>query len=96
MNKLLDVYNELVKEAEATPEIDQEKLAEVAKYAEAADTLLANEYGEDYNENDVEELAEMMLAHDIAVEEDEEKVAELDYAGRVMARAFIDELNSAK
>ena len=34
-----------------------------------------------------------MIAHDIEQEESIEKVAEYDQAGRIIARAFQDELN---
>ena len=99
---LLEVYEEMVKtatEAEAAEEVQAEEQATVdervevlAKYATAADKLLADEYGEDYGEEDVEKLAAMMIEHDVEQEEIVEKVAELDQAGRIMARAFKDEL----
>ncbi|HNW88159.1 MAG TPA: hypothetical protein PKN48_00720 [Bacteroidales bacterium] len=95
MEKLIDVYGELVKEAEV--KVAEEKVAELAKYAEAADTLLAAEYGDDYNAEDVEKLASMMYEHDMGiVPQETEKVAELQEAGRIMARAFIEELQAAQ
>jgi len=93
MAKLLDVYNQMVKEAEEA-QVADEAVTEIAKYAEAADQLLAAEYGEDYNAEDVEKLAAMMIEHDVEENEEAEKVAEWENAGRVMAQAFIDELNS--
>ena len=93
MANLLEVYNNMVKEAEEA-QVAEEAVAEIAKYAEAADQLLAAEYGEDYNAEDVEKLASMMIEHDIAENEEAEKVAEWENAGRVMAQAFIEELNS--
>jgi len=97
MAKLLDVYESMVKEAAETQEDEQLKQAQVealAKYAHAADDLLAAEYGEDYTQEDVEKLASMMIEHDLQEEAEEEKTAEWDEAGRQMARAFIQELNS--
>lgn len=93
MSKLLDVYNQMVKEAEEA-EIAEDRAVEIFKYAEAADQLLAAEYGEDYNEADVEKLAAMMLENDKALEAEEVKVAEWEKAGQIMARAFIAELQA--
>ena len=103
MSNLLDVYNnmldsraaeaeEQVKEAEATQEVD-ERVEVLAKYAEAADGLLSEEYGEDYNEEDVEKLAKLMIDYDIEQEEAAEKVAEFEQAGQIMAHAFAQELD---
>ncbi len=99
---LLDVYDNMVKSAEdeaVSEEANAEEEAAInervevlAKYAAAADQLLTDEYGKDYGEEDVEKLASMMLQHDVEQEEVMEKVAELDQAGRIMARAFKDEL----
>jgi hypothetical protein len=96
MEKLIDVYGAMVKEAEV--KVAEEKVAELAKYAEAADTLLAAEYGDDYDAKDVEKLASMMIEHDMGITapEETEKVAELQEAGRIMARAFIEELQAAQ
>jgi len=83
---------DVVKEAEATQEVD-ERVEVLAKYAEAADGLLADEYGEDYDENDVEKLATLMINYDIENEEAAEKVAEFEQAGQIMANAFAQELD---
>ena len=83
---------EAVKEAEATQEVD-ERVEVLAKYAEAADNLLAEEYGEDYNEEDVEKLATLMINYDIEQEEAMDKVAEFEQAGQIMAHAFAQELD---
>lgn len=98
--KMIDTYNALVKQAEA------EKVAEFTKYAEAANDLLAAEYGTDYTKEDVEKLANLMIENDsnfpdepeVGTEEvpEVEKTAELEEAGRIMARAFVDELRNAK
>ena len=50
------------------------------------------ENGEQYTEDDVIKLACAMIDHDLEVEDNMEKVAELDEAGRIMARAFLSEL----
>jgi hypothetical protein len=82
---------EAVKEAQA---LDNARVEVLTKYASAADNLLAEEYGDDYEESDVIELAQKMINHDISQEENQEKVAEYVEAGQVMARAFISELNN--
>jgi CHASE1-domain containing sensor protein len=100
MSNLIDAYNnmlesraveaeEATKEAEAT----QERVEVLAKYAEAADNLLSEEYGEDYNEEDVEKLAKLMINYDIEQEEAMSKVAEFEQAGQIMAHAFAQELD---
>ena len=102
MESLLDIHTEMLKsaseqtiaaeeDAEAKAVVD-ERVEVLAKYAEAADSLLAEEYGDKYEQKDVEELASMMIAHDLKQEEDVEKVAEYDDAGRIIARAFYDEI----
>ena len=79
MSNLIDTYNAMleerataeedqVKEAEASQAVD-ERVEVLAKYAEAADGLLAEEYGEDYEEADVEKLATLMINYDIDQEE---------------------------
>jgi len=90
--KLLDVYNEMTKEAE-TEVVENDEMVVIAEYTTAADQLLAAEYGEDYNEQDVEKLASMLIEHDANEEIEQAKYAEWDAQGRVMARAFVDELN---
>ena len=102
MGNLLDIHDEMLKaaaeqsvsveeEAEAQAVVD-ERVEVLAKYAEAADNLLTEEYGDKYEQKDVEELASMMITQDLQQEEDVEKVAEYDQAGRIMARSFYDEI----
>ena len=106
MANLLETYENMVsaseeaqaeeamkKEAEA---VENERVETLAKYATAADNLLAEEFGDDYEESDVVELAQKLINHDIENEQAQEKVAEYVEAGTVMARAFINELNSDK
>ena len=104
MANLLEVYDNMMKtagEAEAEKQaedravaVDQEKIKVLTKYAEAADSLLAEEYGDDYEEADVEKLAEMMIDYDLEQEEAMDKVAEYHQAGQIMARGFIAEVNA--
>tara|TARA_B110000196_G_C21000741_1_gene592838 strand:- start:229 stop:552 length:324 start_codon:yes stop_codon:yes gene_type:complete len=103
MANLLDTYENMVasshedaeqdamnKEAEAQ---DNQRAEVLNKYASAADNLLAEEYGDDYNEDDVVELAQRLINNDVEQEEAQEKVAEYVEAGTVMARAFLNELS---
>lgn len=90
---LLEQYENMLKEAE----VDQEKTAEMEvleKYASVAEELLEENYGDDYNAKDVEDLAYGLIEKDAAEEEAMEKIAEIDQMGRIMAHAFVDELNS--
>lgn len=99
---LLDTYENMMNSAkEVAEQEEQEKQAAavveqrvevLAKYAEAADGILADEYGNDYNEKDVVKLASYMLDNDIQEEEKMNKVAEYVEAGQVMARSFVEEL----
>jgi hypothetical protein len=96
---LLEVYEQMTKEA--TEKTEQTKLAEerirvIEKYAAAAQELMNKNYPNNHTDEDVVQLAELMINHDLQVEEEQQKVAELDEAGRVMARAFVDELNVGK
>jgi predicted transcriptional regulator len=99
---LLDVYNNMINsqqetekiaeaQAQAT-EIVDERMQVLEKYAELADNLLAEEYGNDYEKDDVVKLANLLINHDLEVQEQMEKVAELHEAGIIMAKAFKAEL----
>ena len=95
---LLERY-ELMKQAETVeqPSDEETKVAEermeiLSKYAEFADNALKEEFGTDYTEEDVEKLAEMLIRRDLEISEEEEKVAELADAGKVLARSFAEEL----
>lgn len=68
----------------------------MAKYAEAANGVLTEEYGDDYTEEDVVKLATYLIDRDIDEEENVEKVAEYVEAGQIMARSFVDELNNSE
>lgn len=95
---LLERY-ELMKQAETVeqPSDEETKVAEermeiLSKYAEFADNALKEEFGTDYTEEDVEKLAEMLIRRDLEISEEEEKIAELADAGKVLARSFAEEL----
>ncbi len=90
---LLDTYNEMQKTAEQNAEV-VEQIEVLEKYAGAAEQLLNEEYGEDYTAEDVEKLASALIDNDLVAQEEQEKIAELDAAGRIMARSFMDELKS--
>lgn len=97
MGKLLELYNDMTKEAEATQEqnaVEHERVEVIEKYAAFAEDALV-ETTEPYTEEDVIKLACAMIDHDLEVEDSMEKVAELDEAGRIMARAFLSELQGA-
>ncbi|MCK5613640.1 hypothetical protein KAR91_67870 [Candidatus Pacearchaeota archaeon] len=100
----------MMKQAEAAQVVEEEKVAEesgvvderlevLEKYAEAADGLMAEEYGTDYEEADVIKLANMMIQSDMEQEETLEKIAELEDQGTIMgmaaAEAFITRVNEA-
>lgn len=91
---LLDTYNEMQKEAEVTAE-KIEKIEILEKYASVAEELLSSEY-DDYTAENVEKLASALIDHDMEVEEEQEKIAELDAAGRIMAKAYLDEISKTK
>ena len=96
MSNLLETYESMKANADITKEaeaVENERVETLEKYATVADNLLAEEYGNDYNENDVVELAHSLINNDLQQEEAQEKVAEYAEAGAVMARAFLAELS---
>lgn len=80
--------------SEEEVKVAQDRMELLAKYAEAADNALQAEFGEDYTLEDVEKLAEMLIARDMDITEEEVKVAELVEAGQVLARSFAQELQN--
>jgi len=92
MADLLKKYEEMQKQAEAEREV-QERVEVLVKYATAAEQMLADEFGDKYTEDDVIKLASFLIDHDLETMEEQEKVAEYDQLGRIMAQAFVDELN---
>ena len=75
MNSLMETYVEMQKIAADSRET-QERLEVLEKYASAAEEMLESEYGNDYEAEDVEKLASVLIEHDIEVEDENEKVAE--------------------
>ncbi|KYK22686.1 hypothetical protein AYK24_00230 [Thermoplasmatales archaeon SG8-52-4] len=92
---LLETYEAMQKEA-AVAEVEAQRREMLTKYASAAEELLENEYGDDYNADDVELLAEKLIEADVEAMEQQEKVAEYEEAGKIMAQAFIKELKEKK
>jgi hypothetical protein len=88
---LLETYEEMQKEA-AVNEVKAQRREILTKYASAAEELLENEYGDDYEAADVENLAEKLIDLDIEAADNAEKVAAYEQAGQIMARAFVKEL----
>jgi len=106
MANLLDVYegmldSEQVVQEEAIEKTAEEAVAEerievITKYATIADNMLAKEHGEDYTEDDVQELASYLIDHDAEIEEQQEKVAEHHQLGIIMAKGFKAEMEASQ
>ncbi|MAH42817.1 hypothetical protein CL614_03770 [archaeon] len=106
MSNLMDTYQKMQKSAtevaaaesleKEAQEITNARVEVLAKYAEAANGVLTEEYGEDYTEEDVAKLAAYLIDRDIDEEENVEKVAEYVEAGQIMARSFVEELSGAE
>lgn len=92
MGNLLEKYEEMQKVAE-TEALEQERVETIVKYASVAEEALSERFGDNYNEDDVIKLAEFLIDSDLEAEEEYEKIAEYDELGRVMARAYVDELS---
>lgn len=74
MGILLNVYNDMVKEAEMSVVAEQVEILE--KYASAATELLQAEFPNDYTKEDVVELADKLIQRDVELNAQNEKVAE--------------------
>jgi len=95
MGNLTELHEEMLKQA-AENEKMQETVNVLVKYASYAEELLEERFGEDYTADDVEKLAEALIDNDLAVEAEQEKVAEYDELGRIMARGFLNELEQGQ
>jgi hypothetical protein len=95
MSNLLDLYTEMNKTAEEKV-VANEKIAAITEYASAAEEVLSEKLGDNYDEDDVIKVASAMIENDLVVAEEQEKVAEYDQLGRIMAHSFNDELNKLK
>lgn len=107
---LLTVYQQMTaaaneeveKTAAATAATEQEEqvvdaqMQKIAEYAAYADELLAEEFGDDYEAEDVEKLAEMLIKHEDETAEKMEKVAEAWQTGVIMADGFIARMIEAQ
>lgn len=90
MGNLLKLYEGLQESAE----VEQEKQAQLeifAKYAELATEEL-KKLGKEYTNEDVTKVASFMIETDLAIEEEQAKVAEFVEAGQILARAFVEEV----
>jgi molybdopterin biosynthesis enzyme len=106
MSNLMDTYQNMQKSAEEAAaadslekeahEVTSARVEVLANYAETANDVLAEEYGEDYTEGDVVKLATYLIDRDIDEEENVEKVAEYIEAGQIMARSFVEELSNSE
>jgi len=78
MALLINVYNDLVKEAEeaATKEVIAERVEVLSKYADLATELLNAEFPNDYNKDDVVALADKLIERDMVITAEQEKQAE--------------------
>jgi type IV secretory pathway VirJ component len=94
MARLLEVYNDMLKEAEFA-EVAEQVQTMFAKYAETAETLLKEEYGTDFNVNDVESLTRGLMERDSQILEDSQKVAEYEEIGKALAYKVADEIKTA-
>ena len=91
MANLLEVYEDMLKQAEAQ-ELVNERVEFLAKYASAAEELLQAEYPNNYEKSDIIELADRLIAHDTSVAEMQEKTASLEEQGRAMAQDYVEAL----
>ena len=106
MSNLMETYKNMQKTAEEAAaekaldkeaqEVTNSRVEVLAKYAETANGVLSEEYGDDYDEGDVVKLATYLIDRDIDEEENIDKVAEYVEAGQIMARSFVEELNTSK
>jgi hypothetical protein len=94
MARLLEVYDEMIKEAEVA-EMAEQVATMFAKYAEEAESLLAQEYGKDFDGNDVESLARGLMERDSDTIEEQEKIAEYDAIGRELANRLAESIKTA-
>ncbi len=94
MARLLETYEAMLKEAEFSKMAEEIQFM-FAKYAETAESLLKEEYGTEFNAEDVESLARGLMERDSQVIEESEKVAEYEAIGREFARQVAEEIKTA-
>ena len=91
MSDLLKIYEDMQKVAEAD-EVKKQRLDVIVKYATLAEEMLEEKFDDKYGEEDVIKVAEFLIDSDLEAEAEQEKVAEYDQLGRIMARAYLDEM----
>jgi len=93
---LLQTHEQMLKQAEEQAKMAalvEERVRVIEKYASVAQNLMNEAFPGNHTEDDVVELANLMIQNDMQVEEQQQKVAELEEAGRIMARGFMAEAN---
>ena len=90
---LLNVYGNMQKKA-ALDKVARERVEILTKYASLAEEMLSEKYKNDYEEKDVAKLASFLIERDVELHDAQEKIAEYTTAGKIMAKAFLDEVNS--
>lgn len=106
MANLLEIYEDMLQdnqeqheealEKTAEDEVTNQRIEVITKYATIADNMLAEEHGKDYTEEDVQELASLLIDNDAEVESQQEKIAEHHQLGIIMARGFKAEMEASQ
>lgn len=86
---LLELYDNMTKKAEET-KVQSEQMAVIEEFAKLAEEQLKSE-GKTVTADEIATRTDALIQEALSVEEMQQKVAELDESGRVMARAFWDE-----
>jgi hypothetical protein len=86
---LLELYDSMTKKAEET-KVQSDQMAVIEEFAKLAEEQLKAE-GKTITADEIAVRTDSLIQEALAVEEMQQKVAELDESGRVMARAFWDE-----
>jgi len=95
MSDLLKIHEDMIKAAQVE-KVQTENVDVIVKYATAAEELLTKELKDKYNEEDVIKVAEALIDADLKTENEQEKVAEYDQLGRIMARSFLEEIEKSE
>lgn len=88
---LVALHTEMLKTAELEAEAkaeEQSAVNEIVKYASAAEELLSEKFGDNYDESDVIGVASHLIDTDITAGQEAEKYSEYDQLGRIMADSF--------
>jgi len=79
-----------VEEETKTAELDQARLEVISEFAKQAEALIRNDGIEEYTEEDVVKVAEVLINKAIEAEENEEKIAEAYDYGKIVAQGHFD------